>query len=72
MKKILTRLQSFATFDLPLRNIYIQQAFVTTHENYCKEYQGWSVNATRKKVIAEYCGFPVFFLSIIVAIFSHH
>jgi hypothetical protein len=54
MKKILTRLQSFATFDLPLRNAYIQQAFVTTHENYCREYRGWSVNATRKKVIAKY------------------
>jgi hypothetical protein len=54
MKQILMRLQSFATFDLPLRNGYIHQAFVTTHEYYQKEYQGWSLNATRKKAIADY------------------
>ena len=54
MKKILTRLQSFAVFDIPLRNTYIQQAFVTIHEHYRKEYHGWSPSATRKKVIADY------------------
>jgi hypothetical protein len=54
MKQILTRLQSFATFDLPVGNAYIQQAFVTTHENYRKDYPGWSTSATRKKVIANY------------------
>ncbi|MGN7825048.1 hypothetical protein ACTJJB_33295 [Chitinophaga sp. 22536] len=54
MKKNLTWLQSFATFDLPLTNNYIEQTFVTTHNYFRKEYQGWSLNATRKKVVANY------------------
>lgn len=54
MKQILMRLQSFATFDLPLENIYIQHRFITIHENCRKEYQGWSLKATQKKVIADY------------------
>ncbi|WP_126973924.1 hypothetical protein [Gynurincola endophyticus] len=54
MKKILMRLESFTTFDLPLRNTYIQTAFVTTHKSYRKDYPGRSLNATRKKVIADY------------------
>jgi len=54
MKQILTRLQSFVTFELPLRNSHIQQTFIATHENYRREHQGWSLKATRKKVIADY------------------
>ncbi|GAA0548178.1 hypothetical protein [Chitinophaga japonensis] len=54
MKQILMSLKTFFTFDRPLENTYIQQAFVTTHENYRKDYPGWSTSATRKKVIANY------------------
>ncbi|MGN7824754.1 hypothetical protein ACTJJB_31815 [Chitinophaga sp. 22536] len=54
MKKILERLLSFVIFDLPLRSSYIQQTFVVTHENYSRDYVGWSLYASRKKVIADY------------------
>lgn len=54
MKQILTRLQSFATFDRPLANSHIHQTFVAIHENYRNYIQGWSLKATRKKVIADY------------------
>ncbi|QJB35945.1 hypothetical protein HF329_33400 [Chitinophaga oryzae] len=54
MRMILGRLQSFAMFDLPFEISWIQQSFVTIHENYSKAYQGWSLNATRKKLVADY------------------
>jgi hypothetical protein len=54
MKEILSRVKSFIIFDFPLRNDYIRELFTNTHARYQKDFSHWSLNATRKKVIAEF------------------
>lgn len=75
MKEILTRLQTFITFDLPLRNNYVHETFIATHQNYHNTHQNWCISATRKKVISKYwfrhvlmhfCAF--FLLAIIITL----
>lgn len=52
----LRRIQSFATFDLPINYNYIYSRFHKTHEDYCSSYAVWATTATRHKLISEYWG----------------
>ncbi|TWF39207.1 hypothetical protein FHW36_106439 [Chitinophaga polysaccharea] len=50
----LKRIQSFATFDLPVNYNYIYTKFRKTHENYGSSYAVWPTAATRHKLISGY------------------
>lgn len=52
----LRRIQSFATFDLPINYNYIYSRFHKTHEDYCSSYAVWPTTATRHKLISDYWG----------------
>src|SRR6266542_3897992 len=54
MKKELMKLKSFITFDAPLDNRYISALFSSVHQQNLASFPNWSLNATRKKMIARY------------------
>ncbi|AEV97457.1 hypothetical protein Niako_1081 [Niastella koreensis GR20-10] len=54
MKMNLTQMKSFLTFDLPLETRYIGTTFTTTHHQLKVAYPGWTLRATRQKLLARY------------------
>ena len=69
MKELMSRVKSFIIFDSPLRTDHIRELFTVTHTNFQREFPNWSLNATRKKVIAEFWFRQVLFhFAIILAI----
>ncbi|HXB45342.1 MAG TPA: hypothetical protein VNV85_14855, partial [Puia sp.] len=54
MKSSLQEFKHFMTFDLALKEGRIRDLFMSTHESYQKKSTYWSLDATRKKVIAEF------------------
>lgn len=54
MKKILQRLASFATFDLPLNAGYNQLLLRSIQKHEAKRIHNWSIEGTRRKLIAYY------------------
>ncbi|NLR56945.1 hypothetical protein HGH93_02455 [Chitinophaga polysaccharea] len=50
----LKRMQSFATFDLPVNYNYIYTKFRQTHEDYGSVYTFWPTAASRYKLISGY------------------
>jgi hypothetical protein len=54
MKDLVQKVASFVTFDFPLDREYISTKFADTHHYHQENISGWSTNATRQKVIANY------------------
>jgi hypothetical protein len=54
MREILKRVKSFIIFDSPLDSYYIRKHFITTHNRFQENSPYWSLNATRKKAIANF------------------
>lgn len=54
MEKILRRLASFATFDLPLNVGYNQLQLRTIHNEQTAVTPRWTIEGTRRKLIAHY------------------
>ena len=70
MREILKQVKSFITFDFILRNDYIRELFTSTHANYQKVFPHWSLNATRKRVIAEFWFRQVLFHYSVILLFG--
>lgn len=54
MKKILRRVNAFATFEWQLNYRYLRQEFLQKHNQWREQYSSWSTKATRHKVVATY------------------
>jgi hypothetical protein len=75
MKEMMKKVESFMTFDFPVQRTLIYRQFTRTHSYYEKQFQNWSLAASRKKVIADFWYKQVLFhygimiiLSVIVVI----
>ncbi len=54
MKDLMSKVEPFITFDLPVNAEFIRAKFTSTHSNNQKDIVDWSTNATKQKVIAAY------------------
>jgi hypothetical protein len=54
MKEMMRKVKFFITFDFPIQSDFISAQFASTHTNYQKQYQHWSLSASRRKVIADF------------------
>jgi hypothetical protein len=54
MKMKLTQLTPFLTLDLPLDTRHISTTFTTTHQQLTAMYPGWTLKASRQKLVARY------------------
>lgn len=54
MREKLMRLKSLLLFELPLDYNYVSTLFTTAHQQHQTRFPGWSLKATRKKIISGY------------------
>ncbi len=54
MKEIVRRVNAFIIFDLPVQSEFISRQFASIHNNFQKQFPHWSLEATRRKVIANF------------------
>ncbi|KYP13503.1 hypothetical protein [Flavihumibacter sp. CACIAM 22H1] len=54
MKQVMKQWKSLISFDFPLQAAYISAQFHSVHDTYQSKFPFWSLEATKKKVIAWY------------------
>jgi hypothetical protein len=70
MKEMMKKVESFMTFDFPRQRTFIYAQFTSTHSYYEKQFQNWSLAASRKKVITHFWYRQVLFHYGVVIILS--